>query len=67
MEKLSKKAIIFGWIKYALSLWMIILLIRYLYNYGFQYIVPNEPFVVESLINLVILSGLYTLYFAKSR
>ena len=67
MEKLSEKPTFFGCIKYAVLPWVILILVRYLYNYGFHYVSPDWLFIEASIIQLGILITIYLAYFAKSK
>jgi hypothetical protein len=71
MNPLSKKAVYLGYVKYALLPWAILGLARYFYYYGFRYvslsITTDEPFIVESIMQFVVFSGLYALRFARSK
>lgn len=71
MERSGSRAIISGYIKYAVLPWAILFSARYLYYYGFQYaglsIIADERFIVDSIMQFVVFSGLYAMRFAKSK
>jgi hypothetical protein len=67
MEKLSKKTVFLGLIKYAFLPWLTVLLVRYIYHYGFHYVSPDQMFVVDSMIQFPIFVAVYLSRFVKSR
>ena len=71
MNQLPKKPIFLGFVKYALLPWVILLLVRYLYYYGFRFvslsITTDERFIVDSIMQFVVLAGLYAWNFAESK